>query len=161
MATVICRVIGAITLALCLALGGGHLFWPRFTINTGSMRPAIGVGDEVILVRSDAYKPGDIVTVKSGGSYMTHRLKGFGPRGELVTRGDANQNNDPIRVGPDGKLDPLTAEDIQGKVVLTVPHYTWFLAFWMVVLALLSVWCLLGVPRARRPARPQGVAIAA
>lgn len=141
------RLMGAICLLLFVTLGLAHLFWPHFTISNGSMRPTIAVGSEVVLVTSDQYKPGDIVTVKDGNTYMTHRLMGFDPDGALITKGDANQDQDPIRLDANGQPNPLTTSDIQGRVLFDLLYYDLFLVFWMLVLAGLGIWGLLSQPK--------------
>lgn len=65
-------------------------------VSTGSMTPAIRVGDCVLLDTTpyQEVQPGDIITYESLGSLVTHRVVEVTPQG-LVTKGDANPVNDP------------------------------------------------------------------
>ena len=78
---------------------------------SGSMSGTIEVNDMVIFHRESSYAPDDIVTYKSGGSLVTHRIVEETEEG-FITKGDAN--NTPDR-------EPVPMENIVGKVALTIP----------------------------------------
>lgn len=119
------RAWGVVAALAAAAILGVMLFMNHATVGNGSMVPALPVGSEIFVVGSGAYRPSDIVLVrddKSGArtQLFTHRLVETKADGSIVTKGDANQNIDPVR-RVDGKEVPLTTADIQGKVVYTMP----------------------------------------
>lgn len=81
-------------------------------VSTGSMAPAIRVGD-CVLVEKTPYQevqPGDIVTYERLGTLVTHRVVEVTEEG-LVTQGDANPVADPL-------VDP---EHYRGRVKRVLP----------------------------------------
>lgn len=78
---------------------------------SGSMSGTIEVNDMVVIHAEDSYAPGDVITFRSGESLVTHRLLEQTVEG-YITKGDANN-------APD--LDPVSAENVEGKVVLVIP----------------------------------------
>lgn len=101
-------------------------------------------GDVVIVKMMEGSKvePGDIVTYQIGGgkNYLTHRmverlteLNGE-PGDYIVTKGDANNSNDP----------PIEADRVHGKVIFVVPRVGTLLAFvrnsfWLCLVCALSL----------------------
>ena len=91
-----------------------------YTVLTGSMQPALGVGDVVLTERRSplSVRPGDVVTFKDpsrGGELVTHRVESMersGPMVAFVTKGDANDVEEEWSVAADGQI---------GGVVLSVP----------------------------------------
>ena len=80
-------------------------------IESGSMKPAIFVGDLLFIKSSDSYQPGDIVTfVSDHGVLVTHRIISASKAG-YITKGDANNLAD----------NEIKAEHILGKVTLILP----------------------------------------
>lgn len=77
---------------------------------SGSMEPAVSVGDLLIISRQDAYQVGDIVVYQSGRIAVTHRIVSIS-EDEVITRGDANNTEDA----------PIPPERIKGEVVLIIP----------------------------------------
>lgn len=93
-----------------------------YLVQSGSMEPAIGVGSVVLVTPDSNYVNGDIISfdlLGDGKNIVTHRIsyKEFpnGISGEpvYVTKGDANNDFDPKKVG-NGQ--------IVGKVSLTIPY---------------------------------------
>ena len=83
-----------------------------FEVQTGSMGEAIEPGDWIIVKYSRNVKIDDIVTFKQDGEFITHRvIEAY--QGTFVTKGDAN----------DAKDDPITQEQIVGKVVKILPAF--------------------------------------
>jgi len=79
-------------------------------IKSGSMEPAINVGDMLIIHQQEGYQANDIVTFRSQRSLVTHRiisLKG----NEVLTQGDTNNVAD----------EPIMLSQIEGKVLLRIP----------------------------------------
>jgi signal peptidase len=91
-----------------------------FTIMSGSMRPALGVGDVVVTkpIRARDSRPGDVITFKDPqhhGRMLTHRVTALHVSGEQVliaTKGDANNRAERWSTAADGKI---------GRVVYHVP----------------------------------------
>lgn len=77
---------------------------------SGSMEPALSVGDLLIVVAYDDYAVGDIVVFQDGKSSITHRIVSI-DGDNLVTRGEANNVDDA----------PISGEQVKGKVVLAIP----------------------------------------
>lgn len=78
---------------------------------SGSMEPAIGV-DELIIVKAEQdYNTGDIVVYQTGRMLVVHRIVAMD--GEtVITRGDANNTDD----------SPIAPAQIKGKVIAHIPH---------------------------------------
>jgi signal peptidase I len=83
-----------------------------YTVLTGSMEPAIGAGDVVVVKRiapRDA-RVGDVVTFSDPnqpGRLITHRVRSSRRRGshvDFVTKGDANNAPERWRVASDGEI---------------------------------------------------------
>lgn len=86
---------------------------------SGSMEPTISVNDMVVIQDQADYEQGDIITYESGESLITHRIVGQTEEG-FLTRGDANQANDPA---------PVPQELVVGKVVLCLPGVGWIQSY--------------------------------
>ena len=88
-----------------------------FEVQSGSMSPAIEKGDWIIVKYSKKIELKDIITFKDGDNYITHRvLEKYNQT--YVTMGDANNTKD----------DPITQEQIVGKVVKILPAFGIFRA---------------------------------
>ena len=49
--------------------------WRQMVISSGSMEPAISVGDLILVRRQPAYRVGEVVTYRlPDGAYITHRI---------------------------------------------------------------------------------------
>ena len=76
--------------------------WSTFAVQSGSMEPAVAVGDVLIAVPgSSGLQPGRIVVVADPalpGRLLSHRFVEFNPDGSLVTKGDANAAADSTAV---------------------------------------------------------------
>lgn len=80
-----------------------------FQVKTGSMGDVIEVGDVIIVKLDSKYKKDDIITYKSGGEFITHRLVDI-KDDRLITKGDINNVVD----------DPISKEQVIGKVVMII-----------------------------------------
>lgn len=115
--------IGTLLLILAIAACLG-LTVPRFAgieqyvVVSGSMEPAIPVGSMVYSGQTDpsTLAAGDIIVFYSsegGDTPVTHRVvENHIAEGEVVTKGDANEQND---------LSPIIYSNILGKVQLHIP----------------------------------------
>lgn len=90
----------------------------QYVVISGSMEPAVPVGSMVYSGQTDpsTLESGDIIVFNSAdtdGTPITHRIvENHIADGEVITKGDANEQND---------LSPVKYADILGKVQLTVP----------------------------------------
>ena len=91
---------------------------------SGSMEPTILVNDLVIIHEKDAYEVGDIVTFRSTGLPVTHRIIGERTDADgtryFITQGDNNNAPDTGEVTPDR---------IVGEVVQVVPRFGYVQSF--------------------------------
>lgn len=109
--------IGALLLALAVAVVPRVMGGSALTVLSGSMEPTYSAGDMVIAVPQERYRVGDVVTfqpMSNDPTLITHRIVGtrMGSSGtEFVTRGDANGADDA----------PIVADQIMGRVLYHVP----------------------------------------
>jgi signal peptidase len=87
---------------------------------SGSMRPALEVGDLAILVKTPPKKidVGDIIHFWREEEMVIHRVYEIRTEGEtlFITKGDANR-------APDS--DPILPSQIRGKLIYTIPKLGW------------------------------------
>jgi signal peptidase I len=120
-AAVLVAVAGLVLLALAPRLVGfqGHV------VVSGSMEPRLSPGDVVLTrpVLPQDLQPGQVLLFpdpEGADRLVLHRLVSFDERGDLVTRGDANQSNDSTHV---------PASTVIGEAQLRVP-YVGLPAYW-------------------------------
>lgn len=112
-----------------------------YTVQSGSMEPAIKTGSIVLTQPSEKYKNGDIITYKSENDRenpnpeftTTHRIVYEGKKeGKTVytTKGDANN-------GVDGN--PVDKELVLGKVIFSLPLIGYLVAFSRTQLGLITL----------------------
>ena len=113
-AAVLVAVAGLVFLALAPRLVGfqGHV------VVSGSMEPRLSPGDVVLTrpVLPQDLQPGQVLLFpdpEGADRLLLHRLVSFDERGDLITRGDANQSNDSTHV---------PASSVIGEAQLRVPH---------------------------------------
>ena len=136
------RVIAPLLLLGAFAVSA--LFWAQgyrvYAVRTGSMAPTYPAGSVVIdaPVAGQALAVGDVVTFRTAGGLVTHRLHGRTATGWL-TKGDANRTPDPWTV---------PARNIVGHVAAGVPRGGYALIYLAqptgvlsLVLLALSMWC--------------------
>ena len=83
-----------------------------FEVQTGSMADAINAGDWIIVKKQKNFNLNDVVTYKSDGEFITHRIiESY--NGTFVTKGDANNTKD----------DPIDESQIVGKVVKILSNF--------------------------------------
>jgi signal peptidase I len=112
--------VGATVAMAWLATGGEHQKVRAMTVLSGSMTPALEVGDLVVaqVVPPSGLSAGDVVTFRDSGRdrYVTHRVQSIVWRGDLadvITRGDANLVGEEWTLPADGTV---------GRVVLRIPY---------------------------------------
>lgn len=92
-----------------------------YAIISGSMEPAYPVGTLVYAEPADgaALQPGDVAAFWHDEDVIVHRVQeNDGSEGSLVTKGDANAEND---------MHPVPYQNVLGKVVFSVPLVGYFL----------------------------------
>ena len=77
-----------------------------FEVQSGSMASTININDIIIVKLDEKYKKGDIITYKSNGSFITHRIIEIN-KNQYITKGDAIDSNDK----------PTEKKQIIGKVI--------------------------------------------
>lgn len=90
----------------------------RVIVISGSMQPAINVGDMLIISERKEYHVDDIVTFRMGNSLVTHRIIEIDDT-HVVTQGDENNVADA----------PSPLSSIEGKVILRIPKVGTFILF--------------------------------
>ncbi len=120
-AAVLVALAGLVVLALAPRLVGfqGHV------VVSGSMQPRVAPGDVVLTrpVLPQDLRPGQVLLFpdpEGADRLVLHRLVSFDERGDLVTRGDANQSDDATHV---------PASSVVGEAELRVP-YVGLPAYW-------------------------------
>ena len=113
-----------LVLALIVSFFLGILPIAPVAVATGSMEPAIGVGDVVVVCRTDpdTLQVGDVIRYRLDGYTVIHRIverqdAADGQAQAFITQGDNNN-------GPDSE--PVSPEQIMGRVILTVPNASRF-----------------------------------
>ncbi|WP_067052415.1 signal peptidase I [Methanofollis ethanolicus] len=98
--------------------------WQVEVVLSGSMEPAIPVGGVVVTapVSPEDVRAGDIITFSSGGHHVTHRVTAVveGPTAGFITRGDANEDADPV---------PVAAGDVVGRALFSLPFLGYLAVF--------------------------------
>ncbi len=86
--------------------------YSMFEVQTGSMADAIHAGDLILVKYQDAINLGDIITYSHDGEFITHRVIEV-YKDTFVTKGDFNNTKD----------DPISKDQVVGKVVKIFPHF--------------------------------------
>ncbi|HEX6261649.1 MAG TPA: signal peptidase I [Actinomycetota bacterium] len=105
-------VLGTLTILLFVMVTMMVAGFRFLVVRSGSMEPAIGTGDVVVVktVRPGEVAPGDVVTFRDAtreGSLVTHRVVSVERRHgryDFVTRGDANTGQERWSVGAEGTI---------------------------------------------------------
>ena len=102
---------------------------------SGSMEPALSVGDLLIVREQERYAVGDIVVYQSGRTPVVHRIVAIDDE-SVTTRGDANNAND----------ETFVPGAIKGAVIAAIPlvgYAVWALKSPVAVVVLLAAAVLL------------------
>jgi signal peptidase I len=127
-------------LGLIVAVLAFVFFSPDYSlyiVRSGSMEPAINVGDVVIAgpLGSGGIKPGVIVTYAIGKTLITHRVLSIDGN-TLITKGDANENPDPI---------PVQFSQVKSRYLFRIPYIGYAAGFvrtklgWLLAIILPSI----------------------
>jgi len=111
----------AIVSVLLVFFSFGYLGVQPTVIYSGSMQPAMDVGDIVIITETptDSIEVGDVIQYRTGIANVVHRVYEKYEEGNtklFITKGDANANPDEI---------PVLPEQITGKAIFTIPKLGW------------------------------------
>lgn len=101
-------------LAALVAFCAGLLPLKPVVVATGSMEPAICVGDIALVLDTDpgALEAGDVIQYRCDGYTVVHRVVEVSGDGTFLTQGDSNN-------APDAN--PVSGGQVIGRVVLVVP----------------------------------------
>lgn len=75
----------------------GILPYKMYVMKTSSMYPTIPA-ESLVIVHTNQYHVGQVVTFVEQKSIVTHRLIAINPNGTITTKGDANRSVDPWHV---------------------------------------------------------------
>jgi len=109
------KIISTASLAISAGFLISFLCGIRFlAITSGSMTPEINIGDVVVStpVSISDVKVGDIIVFKGDSNLVVHRVVGFSKDNCFITKGDANENNDPLWA---------CGDNVVGRVFLNIP----------------------------------------
>ena len=99
-----------------LSMNNKSLFGFRiYRVISGSMQPALQIGDVIIIKEANNYAEKDIITYDNGLTTITHRIKSINGD-EIITEGDAND-------APDK---PITRDRILGKYFFRISTFSVF-----------------------------------
>jgi signal peptidase len=116
-------VVGAFVIQAFPAVAGVDY---SFTVQSGSMEPAIQTGSVVFVedVPAERVEEGDVITFSDdGGNLITHRViekHAADSSVRFVTKGDANENPD---------HEPVYRDDLVGVVAFSIPLIGYVVAF--------------------------------
>ena len=103
-----------------------------FKVKTGSMETNIHIGDYVLILKNTNYGVGDVITFKSNGQLITHRIVEE-QEDKVITKGDANNAED----------DAIPKSSIVGKVILNGGILNFIINFkYAIICTLLSIYLL-------------------
>ncbi|MGM0214891.1 signal peptidase I [Enterococcus sp. AZ109] len=108
-----------------MAFGYGYA-----VVASGSMEPALSLGDLVVVHQEDTYKVGDVITFiqEEDTRTTTHRIIAMDTE-QFTTQGDANNVADA----------PIVADQIFGRVVFSLPWIGYLIQFVTTPLGILVV----------------------
>ncbi len=117
--------VGGMALLLALVTVPGIVGFNPVVVLSGSMEPALSVGDVAVIrsVDTSGLRVGDIITYRSGGGLVTHRIVEVErtESGRLFhVKGDANNAEDGI---------PIIETNVVAKVVYSVPQLGFLVTF--------------------------------
>jgi len=89
-----------------------------YQLSSGSMAPVLNTNDYILIMKTDYYKVGDIVTFKNGDKITTHRIIEINGD-KITTEGDSNL----------GKDDSISKDMIIGKTVIHGKFLNMYVSF--------------------------------
>lgn len=97
-----------------------------FQIASSSMETDLHIGDYIVVLHSDNYKVGDVITFMEDEVYITHRIQKI-EGNKIITKGDANETLD----------DSITREEILGKVLFKLTFLSFIIKNKYIIVALI------------------------
>lgn len=113
---ILCLILIFFILLNIFSMNNKSLFGFRiYRVISGSMQPALQIGDVIIVKKSNNYAERDIITYSNGLTTITHRIIAIN-NDEVITKGDANEVNDK----------PINKEQIVGKFFFRISNFSLF-----------------------------------
>jgi len=113
---ILCLILIFFILLNIFSMNNKSLFGFRiYRVISGSMQPALQIGDVIIVKKSNNYYERDIITYSNGLTTITHRIIAIN-NDEVITKGDANEVDDK----------PINKEQIIGKFFLRISNFSLF-----------------------------------
>jgi signal peptidase len=143
--TALLLAVPALILLVTAPMATGNSPLHVYTVTSNSMDPQIPVKSAVLVDERLPHTVGDIVTFRLGDDHVTHRIVAIEADGTYVTKGDALMQEDPFTI---------TAADVVGPVVGSVPGLGWWLYYLQLPLgvgsaiaAAIAIWLVISVTR--------------
>lgn len=131
-----------LVILLCIPITVPRVFGVQvYNVISGSMEPAIPTGSLVYVksVQPSQVEADDVIAFYSSvdsGAVTTHRVvENHTVSGEFITKGDANEENDPL---------PVDYDYLLGKVILNVPILGELLAMAATLYGKIAMACMIG-----------------
>ncbi|MBB1553018.1 MAG: signal peptidase I [Clostridiales bacterium] len=113
---ILCLILIFFILLNIFSMNNKSLFGFRiYRVISGSMQPALQIGDVIIVKKSNNYSERDIITYSNGLTTITHRIIAIN-NDEVITKGDANEVDDK----------PINKEQIVGKFFFRISNFSLF-----------------------------------
>ena len=113
---ILCLILISFILLNIFSMNNKSLFGFRiYRVISGSMQPALQIGDVIIVKKSNNYSERDIITYSNGLTTITHRIIAIN-NDEVITKGDANEVDDK----------PINKEQIVGKFFFRISNFSLF-----------------------------------
>ena len=113
---ILCVILIFFILLNIFSMNNKSLFGFRiYRVISGSMQPALQIGDVIIVKKSTNYAERDIITYSNGLTTITHRIIAIN-NDEVITKGDANEVDDK----------PINKEQIVGKFFFRISNFSLF-----------------------------------
>lgn len=113
---ILCLILIFFILLNIFSMNNKSLFGFRiYRVISGSMQPALQIGDVIIVKKSNNYSERDIITYSNGLTTITHRIIAIN-NDEVITKGDANEVDDK----------PINKEQIIGKFFFRISNFSLF-----------------------------------
>ena len=113
---ILCLILIFFILLNILSMNNKSLFGFRiYRVISGSMQPALQIGDVIIVKKSNNYSERDIITYSNGLTTITHRIIAIN-NDKVITKGDSNEVDDK----------PINKEQIVGKFFFRISNFSLF-----------------------------------
>ena len=113
---ILCLILIFFILLNIFSMNNKSLFGFRiYRVISGSMQPALQIGDVIIVKKSTNYAERDIITYSNGLTTITHRIIAIN-NDKVITKGDSNEVDDK----------PINKEQIVGKFFFRISNFSLF-----------------------------------